>query len=257
MKLNTLRELCLTLWIFYLLSACASNSTVQNDNYISDDKAADINLKLGIEYMRLGRTDIALNKLQKALELDPQYAETYNVLAVLYERLGLVDEAKQHYQTALTFKPKGSDIHNNYGQFLCQQNQWKEAEKHFLQALENPVYQKPEIPYTNAALCALKNHQNSIAETYLRKALGQNTKFPRALYQMAQISYEQENYQQSRDYLQRYLDIAEHTPQSLWLGIRIERKFNNQDTEASYSLLLRRKFPDSQETQLLNQSERQ
>lgn len=255
MKLYT--QLCLTLLILNLLNACAS-STVQNfkdENYVPN-KVADINLQLGVEYMRRGRNDIALNKLQKALKLDPQYAKTHNALAVLYERLGLANEAKQHYQTALTLTPKGSDIHNNYGQFLCQQNQWKEAEKHFLQALENPVYQTPEIPYTNAALCALKNHQQTIAETYLRKALGQNTKFPRALYQMAQISYEQEHYQQARDYLLRYLKVAEHTPQSLWLGIRTERMLNNRDTEASYALLLRRKFPDSEETQLLNQSDR-
>jgi type IV pilus assembly protein PilF len=250
MKRHT--QICLTLFMLYLLSACVSN--VQDDNYVPDKDALNY-LKLGIEYMRLGRTDIALNKLQKALKSDPGYAETYNTLAVLYERLGMVDDAKQHYETALTLKPTGSDIHNNYGQFLCKQNQWKEAETHFNKALENQVYQTPEIPYTNAALCALKNQQNTVAESYLRKALEQNSKFPIALYQMGQLSYEQERYQQARDYLQRYLEVAEHTPQSLWLGIRIERIFNNRDTEASYALLLRRKFPDSQETQLLNQSE--
>jgi type IV pilus assembly protein PilF len=240
-------------FIIILFSACSSTSTVQDDNYVPDNKAADINLQLGIEYMRRGRNDIALNKLQKALILDKNYAEAHNAIAVLYQRLGLTQEATQHYQTAVSIKPKGSDIHNNFGQFLCEQGQWKKAEQHFLKALENPVYQTPEIPYTNAALCALQHKHINQAETYLRKALQKNPQFPRTLYQMSQLNYEQEHYQQARNYLQRYLKVAEHTPQTLWLGIQIERVLKNKDTEASYAFLLQSKFPDAVETQLLNQ----
>ena len=238
--------------IVILSSACSSN--VQDDNYVPNDKAADINLQLGVEYMRRGRNDIALNKLQKALILDNNYAEAHNAIAVLYQRLKLNKEAKQHYQTALLIKPKGSDIHNNFGQFLCEQGQWREAEKHFLKALENPVYQTPEIPYTNAALCALQHKHLNQAETYLHKALQKNSRFPRTLYQMSQLNYEQKRYQQARNYLQRYLKIAKHTPQTLWLGIQIERVFKNRDAEASYAFLLQSQFPDAEETQLLKQS---
>lgn len=36
----------------------------------------------------------------------------------------------------------------------------------------------------------------------------------------------------------------------LWLGIRIARKLGDKNSEASYSLQLRRKFPNSNETKL-------
>ncbi|MDM8561000.1 type IV pilus biogenesis/stability protein PilW [Candidatus Parabeggiatoa sp. HSG14] len=245
------RLFVLLLLLTTILNACASFKPCPE----GDKKKADNNMQLGVEYLRRGRNDIALDKLKKALNQCANHAEAHHAIAVLYERLGEDDKAKPHYQKALTFNTQNSDVHNNYGQFLCKQKQWEEADKHFLEALKNPTYGTPEIPYTNAGLCALHNNNFAKAETYLRKALQKNSQFPRALYQMAQLNYEQKNYKQARYYLQRYTEIANHTPKTLWLGIRIERIFHNQDTEASYALFLRRNFPDSEETQLLNQSE--
>jgi type IV pilus assembly protein PilF len=254
MKREKLRDLCLLWLIVSLLGACGEN--IQDDNYTPNNNAAKNNLQLGVEYMRRGQHDIALNKLKKSLRQDRNYADAHNAIAVLYERLGVDDKAKRHYEKAVRLKPKGSDIHNNYGQFLCQQGQWKNADKHFRQALENPVYRTPEIPYTNAGLCALRYNKSRQAETYFRKALQKNPKFPRALYHMAELTYKQKHYKQADNYLQRYLKIANHTSKTLWLGIRIERAFNNREAEANYALLLLRNFPDSEETQLLNKSKK-
>ncbi|OQY52542.1 MAG: type IV pilus biogenesis/stability protein PilW [Candidatus Parabeggiatoa sp. nov. 2] len=256
MKRENLGRLCCLLWLVVNLLAACGGQKIQDNNYTPDNEAAKINLQLGVEYMRRGQNDIALNKLQKALILDNYYADAHNAIAVLYEHLGVDDEARRHYQTAVTLKPKGSDIHNNYGQFLCKHGQPEAAFQHFLKALEDPVYRFPETPYTNAGLCALRHKDSIKAETYFRQALQKNPKFPIALYHMAQLSYEQRGYNQARDYLQRYLKVAEHTPKTLWLGVRIARALNDRDAEASYALLLRRKFPDALETQKLYQSER-
>ena len=71
---------------------------------------------------------------------------------------------------------------------------------------------------------------------------------------MSGISYDLERYLPSRGYLQRYLEIAKHTPKSLWLGIRIERELGDRDALASYALQLENGYPDSQETRLLLES---
>ena len=242
-------------WLCFMIGISACGQNIQDNNYTPNNKDAEIHLKLGVEYMRIGKNDIALNKLKNALILDSNYAEAHNAIAVLYGRLKLNEKSKQHYQKALALKPNGSDIHNNYGQFLCQHKQRKEAEKHFLKALDNPVFRNPEIPLTNAGLC-LRSKDSTKAEDYLRQALQKNPKFPRALFQMADLSFEQRRYKQAQKYLQRYMEIAKHTPQTLWLGTRIERVLNNRTTAANYMLLLRRDFPDASETQLFNQSER-
>ncbi|MEK8020946.1 MAG: type IV pilus biogenesis/stability protein PilW [Candidatus Parabeggiatoa sp.] len=244
---------CLLLLFITIFGGCAS--TPFSGCSLEDKKSADINVQLGVEYMRRGRNDIALSRLKKALNHCHYSGDAHNAIAVLYGRLGMAEEAEPHYQQAIALMPEAADIHNNYGQFLCQKSQWDEAHKHFLKAIENPVYRTPEIPYTNAALCALQHKDYATAETYLHKALQKNSKFPRALYKMAHLRYEQKRDKKAREYLQRCLKVAKHTPETLWLGIRIERRLNNRDAEATYALLLRKNFPDSEATRLLNQSE--
>lgn len=225
----------------------------QVNEYVPD-KMAENNMLRGIEYMRLGMYDVALNKLEMAIKIDEKYAEGHNALAVLHEQLGQNDRAQQHYEKAVALKPLDSDIQNNYGQFLCKRGQWQEADAHFRIAVENPVYRTLEIPYTNAGMCALRNNQLELAESYLRKALQVNSRFVPALHNMAILSYDRRRYTLAQDYLQRYLKVAKHTSQTLWLGIRTARALNDRDTEASYARLLRSQFPDSDETALLDRS---
>jgi type IV pilus assembly protein PilF len=41
------------------------------------------------------------------------------------------------------------------------------------------------------------------------------------------------------------------SPDTLWLGIRLERILGNKDAEASYALALRQKYPNSEQTKAL------
>jgi type IV pilus assembly protein PilF len=92
------------------------------------------------------------------------------------------------------------------------------------------------------------------AETHFRNALKKNPRVAVALIQMSQISYETASYLSARAYLQRYLEISPHTAKSLWLGIRVERELGDKNVLSSYTLLLKNKFPDSEEVELLNDS---
>ena len=245
-------KLCVLYLLILLINSCTSISSKSNCSP-KETKNAETNVQLGIEYMRRERNDIALQRFKKALKFCPSFAKGHNAIAVLYERVRETEKAELHYKQALKYDPENSDINSNYGQFLCQLNKWEQAEKHFLLAISDPVYRIPEVPYTNAGMCASYNQEIDKAEEYFRKALQNNAKFPRALYQMSLLKYKQNHYPQANDYLLRYLKIAKHTSQTLWLGIRIEKALNNRDKEASYILLLRKKFPDSTEIQMLNQ----
>lgn len=238
--------------IILLLNACGANIETKR---IAANNAAINKLQLGIAYMLRGQNDMALEPLQQALKINPNYADAHNAIAVLYERLGKNDEAKKHYEKSLEIKPNYYDAHNNYGQFLCKNDEFAQANIHFLKAIENPVYKTPEVAYTNAGICAVRYKKLTDAETYIRKALQSNSKFPRALFQMASISFDQQRYKQARNYLQRYSNIAKQTSKTLWFGFHIERKLNNKEAQVQYARLLRNQFPDSLETQKLNQLE--
>lgn len=217
--------------------------------------AGDIYVKLAVAYFNEGQLDIALKKAKTALQVEPYNAEAHNIIALLYNRLGEKRLAEHHFQRGLEFEPRNPYLLNAYGTFLCQEQRIDEADKEFMKALENPLYKTPEVALTNAGICARRIADLSKAEAYFRRALKANPRFPAALIQMGQISYETGEYLSARAYLQRYLEVAQPTPASLWLGIRTERELGDRDAVASYSLSLRNNFPDARETQLLRESE--
>lgn len=221
------------------------------------ESPAEIYVKLGIAYMREGQYAVALRKLKQGLEADPKSAEAHNVIALLYERLGELHLAQEHYARAVQLEPENPFVRNAWGSFLCQQKKYAEAEEQFKRAVQNPLYPTPWVATTNAGLCARRAGDSAKAEQYFRQALSVNARFPVALHQMAELSYEQDNYLSSRAYLQRYLAVADHTARTLWLAVRIEDRLGDQNAVASHKMLLRAKFPDAPEVQLLREYEQQ
>ena len=220
----------------------------------TSNDVAETNLNLGIAYMQRGEYEKALEKLDRAYQADPKYYATHYAYGLLYQELGKPVQAEQHFKKALSLNPTDSATRNAYGQFLCLQGHYKKAEQLFNEAAQNPLYQTPEVPLANAGLCAVNNKDDAKAEHYFRRALEINPKIPLALLQMSRLSYNQGKFLSARGYLQRYQEVARHTPESLWLGIRIERELGDKNAVASYGLLLKNNFPDSDEAALYLES---
>jgi len=255
-----MRKISLTIILYFLclaLNGCnqmtgssVSGTETIKSTPVTNDVAA-INLKLGLEYLQRGEYEKSLSKLQHALEADKNYPPTYNALGILYQQLGNKVKAEEFYKRALRLNSSDASTLNNYGQFLCKEGRYDEAEVTFLKATQNPLYPTPEIALSNAGTCNLAQGKLDKAETHFRNALEKNPNLTVALIQMAQISYATANYLSARAYLQRYLEFGSHTAKSLWLGINIEKELGDKNTLSSYKLLLKNKFPNSKEAKLL------
>ena len=249
-----LKTACI-LFALLTLGGCASTGTSSNlKPRAATNNVAIANLNLGIEYMRRGEYERALEKLDKAKQADPHYPLTYNTYGVLYQHLGDAARAEQNFKKALQLDPGESSTLNNYGRFLCQHGRQEEAQKAFASAAANPLYETPEIPIANSGACLLANGQTAEAEKAFRRALTMNPVLPVGLLQMARLSFDQEKYLPARGYLQRYVAVAPHTAESLWLGIRIEQQLGDRNVVSSYALLLRNQFPDSNEAKQLREA---
>ncbi len=238
-----------------LLSACQS-TPVQPTGTVPQaaNRLAEVHTQLGIGYLREGKLEQAYDRLERALDADPNYSTAHNAMGLLQERLKNPRRAEEHYRRAVSVNPRDSAAQNNYGGFLCRQERYEEGEARIIKVTEDPLYKSREIAYTNAGLCMRRAGNNEKAERYLRSALQINPKIPQALFAMSELSYENAQYLTARAYLQRYLEVASHTPQSLWLGVRVERELGDKNTASSYAMLLRSNYPDSRETQLLLES---
>ena len=233
-----------------LLTACAGSAEVKKEKE-NVAVAAKANTELGVEYLREGDYELSKTKLEKALELEPGYAPAHDAIAVLYAKVGENKLAEKHYRKSLKLKPDSARGHNNYGQFLCFQGRYKEASAEFMKAADNAFYATPEVPLTNAGLCAARIPDLVTAEDYYRQALLKNPGFAPALYQMAIIRYQESNYLGARGYLERLQQVARHNPKSLWLAVRTEFALNDHQAWGEYSMILKNNFPDSDETALL------
>ncbi|MGR8947581.1 MAG: type IV pilus biogenesis/stability protein PilW [Gammaproteobacteria bacterium] len=241
------------LCVVALLSGCvtAQNSTSSGAKSANKRKIAELNTQIAIQHLKDKEYELALNKLEKASDTDPSYPDAYNTRGIVYSQLGEVDKADSNFERALRLDNNNPLTLNNYGQFLCQNGDAKKGQEMFKRATANPLYRTPEIALTNAGTCALNEGNAELAESYFREALDVNPRIPVALLQMASITYDSGRYLPARAYIQRYSEISNHVPRSLWLGILIERELGDQDAEASYALSLEKHFPDSKEAGML------
>jgi Flp pilus assembly protein TadD len=74
-------------------------------------------VEFGIKVAQNGLWKEATYRWEKAVELDPTYAEAWNNLAIGYEQEGRFKEAESAYQKALTLDPKNLMIRQNYDLF--------------------------------------------------------------------------------------------------------------------------------------------
>jgi type IV pilus assembly protein PilF len=215
---------------------------------VPEERPGDVYAEMGREYMRQGLPAVALTKLKYGLEVDPKNPQIHANLGRLYEQLGETQLADKHYSEAAYRAPKDPYIHNAWGSFLCQQGEYDQADEQFRLALQNPLYRQPWAANTNAGVCALRAGRPEQAETYLLHALSITPRIPLALQKMARISSERGEYETAKVYIERYRELAPHTPETLLLGLRIEQGLGDADGIARYRAVLENRFPDSLET---------
>jgi type IV pilus assembly protein PilF len=218
---------------------------------------ADVYTNLAVAYMKEDRMDVALGKIKQAVKADPRDSNAHNVMALIYQRLAQEALAEKHFKRAISLDKRNFYALNAFGSYLCGRKRYGEAYGHFDQAVVNPLNRNKEIALANAGICAYKEGKRELADTYLRKALNANPRHHQALAQMAEVSYDAGDYGLAQSYLKRYSAIARHTPATLWTGVRTERKLGGGDQEASYRLLLKNRFPDSNEVRMLRDLDKQ
>jgi Tfp pilus assembly protein PilF len=74
-------------------------------------------VEFGIEVAQRGLWREAVYRWERAVEIDPTYAEAYNDLAVGYEHEGQLDKARKAYEKALELAPNNTFIRQNYELF--------------------------------------------------------------------------------------------------------------------------------------------
>lgn len=231
-----------------LLSGCVTTGMPKRQE-INLEQAVQTHVQLGLRYLQRGDSrEAARLHFNKALELGRRNPEAHHGLAILYQVDGEMDVAESHFKKALRYGDNFSQAHTNYGSFLYQQKRYQEALKQFEQAASDLTYNRRSYALTNYGRTAIRLGMEEEAEKAFTRALALDGDLPQALLELAELKYNTGAYSQAKHYLDRYSTDNRHIPQSLWLGIRIEKVFGNRDKERSYALALKNLYPYSAET---------
>ena len=233
--------------VIFLVAGCITSTTTSTASFEKTDEAAIQNYTLGAKYYQNGSYEIARQRLERALELDPKMAEAHYTLALTHEQLGNPQRATEHYKQAVRVDPKSYDARNPYAVFLCRQRRFDDAVKQFERALKIPSHDTSHVIYTNAGACMTQKPDFEQAELYFRSALKERPKHGEALIQMAALQFKKKECLQSRAFLQRFLANNTTSPGVLYLGVQVEECLENNRAETDYMNQLLSEFPDSPE----------
>lgn len=243
----SMRAAMLPVLAAWLLAGCATGDVAPGR---SNSEAASVNLQLAVEYMKMDNLPVAREKMERALKQDPQSATVQSTAGVLYERLGDDALAEKHYALGARLGRKDPNVQNTYAGFLCRKHKIAEGEKLFLEVARNPLYQLPEIAYTNAGVC-VRSIAPERAERYFEQALVIQPNAGEALYQLGDLQLERGDALAASNSVRRFLSVNKPTPEVYWLGVRAERKAGDAVVAAGYARKLQAEFPSSEPAQML------
>jgi type IV pilus assembly protein PilF len=245
-----IKKIIITSLITLSLVACTTSSTVTAERKTSKPnliEASDLNARLAVGYIERGQYKAAKEKLEKAVEQDPENVSAFKTFAYLYALLGLDEKASEQYLEALDIAPHDSDLLNSYGAFLCAHGDLHEAQEYLKKAYDDPFYESLFMAQSNAGSCYVQEGEFKKAEPLLRKSLRSHPNLSGSLISMAEVGVKTDRYLMARAYIGRYHAVSAPTAESLWIQLQAEKALGARDHYVKYAKQLINDFPDSDE----------
>ena len=242
-----------------LLAGCATKdagvpSTAGNAAGIVTDsdegnarKRARLRIELAVGYFEQGQPTVALDEIKQALAADPNFADAYNLRGLVYMRLDDAGLAEDSFRRAIALNPRDANALHNYGWLLCQQNRFGDAQQQFSAALAVPSYGDRAKTLMTQGVCQVRAGQRTEAERSLTQAYELDAGNPVIGYNLATLLAQREDWSRAQFYIRRINNGPAASAETLWLGIKVERRLNNRDAVTQLAGQLQRRFPQSRE----------
>lgn len=242
-----------------LMAGCSSNTTQNGMQRASPEAALEAYTQLGLQYLRAGDTVSAKDALQRALEIDDDYAGIYNGLALVFQVEQEFDLAEENFRKAVSLESDSAIYHNNFGAFLYARGRYEEACVEIARATEDPFYPQRAQSFENLGRCYRMIGRPDAAQHAFERSLRLGPNRPLALLELAELHLKAGRLVEAQRYYDQFsalIDLrqVEHSAQSLWLGIQLARINGDSTRAATYSLLLKNLYPQSPEYALFKET---
>ena len=210
-------------------------------------KRARLRIELAIGYFQQGQTTVALDEVKQALANDPTFADAYNLRGLIYMRLDDAGLAEDSFRRAIALRPREPNTLHNYGWLLCQQGRYGDAAQQFSAALAVHNYGERAKTLMAQGVCQIRAGQRAEAERSLLEAYELDAGNPVIGFNLASLLVQREDWSRAQFYIRRVNNSPSANAETLWLGIKVERRLNNREALAQLASQLQRRFPQSRE----------
>ena len=210
-------------------------------------KRARIRMELAVGYFEQGQTSVALDEVKQVIALDPGFPDAYNLRGLIYMRLNDPRQAEESFRRAVALNPNDANVQHNYGWMLCQQGRYDESQRAFDVAMANPLYTGRAKTLMAQGLCQAKAGRVAEAERSLARSYELDAGNPVTGYNLAMLLYRRADYTRAQFYIRRLNNSELANAETLWLGIRVERRLNDDVAMQQLAEQLRKRYPQSRE----------
>ncbi len=273
--MNVINRMCLresgrwplmaVLWLGALtlalqLAGCASSlgqSEAQSQDMTTESdespvrKRARTRLELAMNYFEQGQTRVALDEVKQSLAQDPSYAEALNLRGLIFMRLNDPRLAEDSFKQSLAINPRDGNTWHNLGWLHCQQGKYAEASGIFDKALAIPGYPNKSKTWMAQGICEVRSGRVTEAEQSFLKSYELDPGNPVTGFNLANLLFRRGDLVRAQFYIRRLNNTEFANPESLWLGIKVERRLQNVDVVKQLSEQLSKRFGQSKEMQWL------
>jgi type IV pilus assembly protein PilF len=231
-----------------VLVGCVSTGATKQTK-VDPAKAIDTRLELGMKYLESGNRDLALRSFLDVLNADKKNAPALRGLALVHQLNGESEAAEESFVKSIKYADSKqlSASRYTYGLFLSRKDRFADALVQFEAVAKDLAYPERANALYFAGRCSLEIGNKERAKAAFTHALNlRSTLAPPAL-ELADLAFQEHDYAAAKRYLDRYSSLTQPSARSLWLGIRIERIFDNKDKVASQALALKNLFGYSKE----------
>ena len=166
MRVSRRAALLLALWAAALLPACAT--TAEDEIRKLEARAA---YEAGVKSIADGRISLGLSSFRQAVEIEPRNPLYRNAAGAVMLNIGRYADAQAELQKAVELDPTYADAFHNLGSAYAEQAKWEEAIGAYRKALAQPIYTSPETTYNNLGYAYWALERRREAEDAFRAAL--------------------------------------------------------------------------------------
>jgi type IV pilus assembly protein PilF len=233
-------------------SSLGSSNGVSHDIVTESDepearRRARIRMELAVGYFEQGKTNIALDEVKQVIALDPTFPDAYNLRGLIYMKLGDMREAEESLRRASSLNPREPNVQHNYGWLLCQRGRYDESLRAFEVALADPLYTGRAKTLMAQGLCQARAGRVADAERSLARSYELDAGNPVTGYNLASLLFRRGDFNRAQFYIRRLNNSELANAETLWLGMKVERRLGDKLALEQLGDQLKKRFPQSRE----------